>query len=207
MTEPSVGQPHPTGSRSGRSGEATRVRILDACEVLFAEQGYVGTSVRDIAAQAQVRLGSVHYHFGAKDRILAATIDRKLGLLKATIQASFDQIRAEKAELGIADAVRAFIMPFLKISVDRTSELRDFVIMTSHLMSSYRIPEIKPSLMRLSAISDIFTGSVREIVPAADESDLLTAAYLIEAALIFMVQDPGLPRRSQRPPSLRRSAR
>lgn len=178
-------------SKLVQKGEATRSRILDAAELLFSQRGYDGTSLRDIAAAAEVRMGLVHYHFGAKDQILAATIERKLGLLHTLIQASFDKATQKSTDLTVEDAVRAFILPFLLVSSDEEHELRNFVIMTSHLMSSYRLPEVKPSLMRLSAVSDIFTTNIRKILPDAGDSELLTATYLIEAALIFMVQDPG----------------
>lgn len=178
-------------SKLVQKGEATRNRILDASELLFSRRGYDGTSLRDIASEADVRLGLVHYHFGVKAQILAATIDRNLEPLRAVIQASFDAARGSGRAFTIEDAVRAFILPFLQISADKDHGLRNFVVMTSHLMSSYRQPEVKPSLMRLSAISQIFTSAVRELLPRAHEGDLLTATYLIEAALIFMVQDPG----------------
>lgn len=172
-------------------GDATRARILDAAEVLFSRRGYDGTSLRDIAGLAEVRLGLVHYHFGVKAQILAATIDRRLDCLRGLIQSRFDEVEHAGQPLTIEQSVRAFILPFLEVSADPSHEMRNFVIMTSHLMSSYRLPEVKPSLMRLGAISAIFTSSVRKAVPHANEGDLLTATYLIEAALIFMVQDQG----------------
>lgn len=176
-------------------GEQTRGRILDAAELLFSQRGYDGTSLRDISALAQVRMGLAHYHFGAKDRILAQVIERKLDALREAIEESFAEARGRARDgaqpFAIEDAVRAFILPFLTISSTPEHPLRHFVVMTSHLMSAYRLPEIKPSLMRLSAISDIFIGSLRELRPDAVEADLLTGTYLIEAALIFMVQDPG----------------
>lgn len=177
--------------RPAPKGEATRQRILDAAEVLFSQRGYDGTSLRDIAALAEVRMGLVHYHLGVKAQILSATMDRKLDALRSLIQSRFDEAGAGGATVSIEQAVRAFVLPFLEISADPAHEMRNFVIMTSHLMSSYRLPDVKPSLTRLSAISAIFTTSIRAAVPNADEGDLLTATYLIEAALIFMVQDPG----------------
>lgn len=178
-------------NRNVQRGEETRCRILDAAEVLFSQRGYDGTSMRDLAALAEVRMSLVHYHFGAKDQVLAATVDRKIGKLQDRIQGSFDALEADDGLSTIEDCVRAFILPFLAISADKAHELHDFVIMTSHLMSSYRLPEVKPTLMRLSSISQIFTSKVRQLCPDADEGELLTGTYLIEAALIFMVQDPG----------------
>jgi AcrR family transcriptional regulator len=49
-----------------RDSRLTRARILDAAERLFAENGYDGVSIRAIAAEADVQLALIHYHFGTK---------------------------------------------------------------------------------------------------------------------------------------------
>ncbi|HTN07041.1 MAG TPA: TetR family transcriptional regulator [Agriterribacter sp.] len=51
-----------------------RVHILDAAEQLFAEKGFEGTSVRDIAGQAGVNLAMISYYFGSKEKLLVALI-------------------------------------------------------------------------------------------------------------------------------------
>lgn len=51
-----------------------RVHILDAAEQLFAEKGFDGTSVRDIAGQAGVNLAMISYYFGSKEKLLVALI-------------------------------------------------------------------------------------------------------------------------------------
>lgn len=56
---------------------ATRARIFDAAERLFAERGYDGASVRDIAAEAGVRPGLVGFHGGAKEDLLRAVVARR----------------------------------------------------------------------------------------------------------------------------------
>ncbi len=178
-------------SPASKRGAQTRSRILDAAERLFSQRGYHGTSMRDLAAEADVRMGLVHYHFGTKDQVLASAIDRKLPALTQEIEASFAAARAEGGLTSVEGCVRAFIMPFLAVHADRSHMLHYFVVMSSHLMSSYRVPEVQPALQRLSAISAIFTGALRSIHPALDEDRLLTGTYLIEAALIFMMQDPG----------------
>src|SRR3954466_16165645 len=57
----------------------TKQKILDAAEKLIAEQGYAATSLRQIIAAAEVNLAAVHYHFGSKDELLTAVIQRKVG--------------------------------------------------------------------------------------------------------------------------------
>jgi AcrR family transcriptional regulator len=50
------------------------VHILEVAEDLFAEKGFDGTSVRDIAGQAGVNLAMISYYFGSKEKLMAALI-------------------------------------------------------------------------------------------------------------------------------------
>ena len=49
--------------------QATRRRILAAASELFAERGFHGTTMRDIAERARVNLAAAHYHFGSKQAL------------------------------------------------------------------------------------------------------------------------------------------
>jgi len=53
-----------------------RVALLDAAADLFAARGPAAVSVRDVAARAGVNHGLVHRHFGSKEALIAATLDR-----------------------------------------------------------------------------------------------------------------------------------
>jgi AcrR family transcriptional regulator len=69
-----------------------RTKLMDAAEALFAERGYLQTSVRDIAAGAGVRTPSVYYHFGSKEKLLVALLrerfDWYLDGLRAALSAT-----------------------------------------------------------------------------------------------------------------------
>ncbi len=56
--------------RRREQAAATRQAILEAAERLFAERGYVGTSVAEIAREARVSLKTVHAVFGTKAEVL-----------------------------------------------------------------------------------------------------------------------------------------
>jgi AcrR family transcriptional regulator len=56
----------------------TRTRILEAASELFLERGYARTTMKDIAAQANVARDTVHAIFGSKARVLTALIDLRL---------------------------------------------------------------------------------------------------------------------------------
>lgn len=61
----------------GRPGGAdSRDRILDNAGRLFAERGYNGVSMRDLASAARVNLGAVNYHFGGKRSLYHETVKR-----------------------------------------------------------------------------------------------------------------------------------
>jgi AcrR family transcriptional regulator len=58
-------------------GEATRLRILDAARDALVENGYAGTSTRSVADHAGAPLSLVHYHFGGKQQLLVAVLERE----------------------------------------------------------------------------------------------------------------------------------
>lgn len=49
-----------------------QVQIIEAAEQLFAEKGFDGTSVRDIADKAGINLAMISYYFGSKEKLLEA---------------------------------------------------------------------------------------------------------------------------------------
>lgn len=53
-------------------GESTRLAILQAAHDLFVEQGYHGTSMRQIAHRAKVALGGLYNHFASKQEVFEA---------------------------------------------------------------------------------------------------------------------------------------
>ena len=53
--------------RSPSRGERTRAEIIQAAHDLFIQQGYHGTSMRQIAGQAGIALGGLYNHFESKE--------------------------------------------------------------------------------------------------------------------------------------------
>ena len=68
--------PRPRGGRGRRpGGEDTRARILEAARQAFAERGYDGATVRDVAGRAGVDPALVHHYFGTKQRLFVAAME------------------------------------------------------------------------------------------------------------------------------------
>lgn len=51
-----------------------QIEILEVAETLFAEKGFDGTSIRDIAKVAKINIAMVSYYFGSKERLLQSLI-------------------------------------------------------------------------------------------------------------------------------------
>ncbi|MGL6158869.1 TetR/AcrR family transcriptional regulator [Microbulbifer sp.] len=85
--------------------EATREKILDVARQHFAENGFSGTSLRDIARDCGVSHAMIRYHFATKDN-----------LWREAVRDMFARLRAE---LGVAEGELA--------SLDTLEGLREFL--------------------------------------------------------------------------------
>lgn len=63
-------------SRRAEYAEATRVAIVEAARLLFSRQGFVGTKVDDIAAEARVAPATVYAVAGGKRGLLRTLVDQ-----------------------------------------------------------------------------------------------------------------------------------
>lgn len=69
----------------------TKIKIIEVARVMFATNGFDGTSVREIARAAEVNVASVNYHFSSKEKLFHEI------LLKGHTDCSADiQAMAEK---------------------------------------------------------------------------------------------------------------
>jgi len=63
-----------------------REHILVVAEELFAEKGFDGTSVRDIAQQAGVNLAMISYYFGSKEKLLESLLEFRAGYMYGILE-------------------------------------------------------------------------------------------------------------------------
>ncbi len=66
-------------------GEETKQRIIDVAIAIFGDQGFAGTSTRDIAAAAKVNTPAIHYYFGGKLGLYDACIDQLTAMVSRRI--------------------------------------------------------------------------------------------------------------------------
>jgi AcrR family transcriptional regulator len=90
-----------------KKGEATRLAIEDAALVLFMEQGYHATSMRQIAERVDLALGGIYNHFASKDEIFEGIIIDKHPYKK--LLPSILAHEGENLEEFFKNALHAFI--------------------------------------------------------------------------------------------------
>src|SRR5512138_404940 len=66
-----------TGKMQGPQ-PATKDRILQVAEELFAQKGYEGTRTRDIAEQVGINISTLHFHWKSKDELYTAVYQNLL---------------------------------------------------------------------------------------------------------------------------------
>lgn len=91
---------------------ASRARILDSAERVFARGGFDGATMRDIAAEAAVPVGLVSHHGGTKEELFAEVVARRAGELSAARLGALAEVKAIAAP-DTAALLRAFIGPYV----------------------------------------------------------------------------------------------
>jgi AcrR family transcriptional regulator len=81
-----------------------QVQIMETAETLFAEKGFNGTSVRDIAEKANVNLAMISYYFGSKDKLLEALFTYRGEYIKLKLEKMI-----ENKEMGSLEKIYLLI--------------------------------------------------------------------------------------------------
>ena len=98
-----------SGGRLARRKARTVSAILDAAEHHFLESGYESTKVDRIAHDADVAVGSLYNHFGGKEALYGALIERALDLFEAYLDEDRDtDLSALDQTLDIAGRLARF---------------------------------------------------------------------------------------------------
>lgn len=78
------------------SGRERREQLIRIGRSLFAERGFEGASVEEVAARAGVSKPVVYQHFGGKEGLYAVVVDREMQLLERVITESLEHGRSRK---------------------------------------------------------------------------------------------------------------
>lgn len=122
--------------------QATRKRIIDAAEKLFAEKGVEATSLLDIArASEQKNRSALQYHFTNKEGLLHAVLDKHAIPIAAARNACLDQLEAS-GDYGLYQLVQALVEP-MAAELDNPDGGYEFIKIHSELMTSEPFRELR----------------------------------------------------------------
>lgn len=172
-----------TNRRLGRppstSSEQTRLRILDAARVCFAQHGYEATTNRMLAESAQLTTGAIYHYFDSKLDLYLQTHTQVQALVyerfeaaaadaEPTFVAGITAVLDEALALNREDPTLATFLVGVRTDAERIDELRDQPTLVPHRRS------------------DFFGGLVRLGVETGelDEADIGLVLEVIAAMLI-----------------------
>jgi len=139
---------------SRKRSRGTRERILEAAEELFAEEGFDRVSVRHITSAGGVNLAAVNYHFGSREGLIDAVLERYINPINEERLRILDELEAGGALPGLEQLVGAFVRPM--VFRDESDEVarKIFFKMLGRCMSerSYRLPAGALELFQQTAV-------------------------------------------------------
>jgi AcrR family transcriptional regulator len=86
-----------------------QIQIMEAAEELFAEKGFDGTSVRDVAKEAGVNLAMISYYFGSKEKLMESLFKYRGEFIKLQLESMI-----ENKELSSLEKVYALIDNYIE---------------------------------------------------------------------------------------------
>lgn len=96
---------------------ARAAQIVGAARTVLAREGVAGTTLRMVAAEAGVPLGTLHYVFPSRERLLRAVLEQITEELAGTVRHSI------RPGMGFAEAVSAAFASYWKL-VEREPKTR-----------------------------------------------------------------------------------
>ena len=101
------------GARPARKQQqrsvVTQQKLLDAAIEAFSENGFKGTSTRDIAERAGVHHPLITYHFKNKDMLWRAAADRVFRDFRRSLAASLEDHKDECPKERMSSLIRAYV--------------------------------------------------------------------------------------------------
>lgn len=109
MSEETVETANKSARKQQQRSLVTQQKLLDAAIEAFSENGFKGTSTRDIAERAGVHHPLITYHFKNKDRLWRAAADKVFRDFGRSLAASLQDHQDEGPKQRMASMIRAYV--------------------------------------------------------------------------------------------------
>jgi AcrR family transcriptional regulator len=121
------------GRIAGMTAEETRSRLIEAASQSFAQHGYDGTRIAEIAGDAGLSSGAIYAHYRSKAELLLASLQARsqgeiAGLVRSDMQADLvSTIAALGSKLDVPDAGDSGLLIEAIVAARRDTELRSLL--------------------------------------------------------------------------------
>ena len=172
----------------------TKNKILNAAEELFSLHGFSGTSLRDIHSLSGVRISLCYYHFGSKEDVLQAVVDRRAD---AHQQALLEILNNHKKLYGdkpipVDKLVEAYARPILERHLAHGNGWRNYTRLMAYLYSESAHLGPKVQVHKYDPVINQFITEFRKSIPYANESDLQWGVYFLRSSIVNLLLDTQL---------------
>lgn len=168
-----------------------RERILDAAEALFAERGFDGVTLRQIAVAAGVDVALASYHFGKKHELFRAVLERRATDLNKVRRDALTRAR-EKASPDVASVeavIEAFLRP-LEIAQETGDEgWANYLALIAYINNSTYWGSMMSDLF--DELVTEFIDALRQALPDASDTDLFWCYNNLSGALTLTFARTG----------------
>lgn len=156
----------------------TKEKIMESASVLFADHGYEGTSVREIAKAAGVNVASVNYYFSSKENLFLEIM--RAGFIECASQMKF---LLEKNKGNLEDTFIDYFRYFLENSHNLRSH---FKMMLSSQHSHHLISEGTEDGVYGPPGGMVMAGALKKISPESKEEDIYWALRTLFSHIIHI---------------------
>lgn len=171
--------------------EATKERILDSAEKLFARLGYHAASIRDIAAEADCQSALVGYHFGSKQELMDHVLARRSEVLNAERLAFLERARVQSQDgpIRVRTLLEGYVGTILKRAARNDQGWRNYTQMVAMAASSPEWSELTDK--HFNAVARAYLGELQRSQPDISEEDLHQGFFFAVGAMVNVCARPG----------------
>ena len=172
-------------------GEATRTKILDAAERLFADHGYDGVSLRQITTEAGVQLAMVNYHFGSKTGLWERVFERRTAVLGERRLAMLAEAEAAGDRPTVEALITAFVQPLLEISMGGDPGWKNYARLIAQVANSGATPSLTTIIDQFDPVARRFIAAFRKALPERSEEEVVWSFHFLMGAMLHTFADTG----------------
>ena len=163
---------------------STKNKILDAAESLFAENGFNGTSLREITSLAEVNLAAVNYHFGSKKELIKAVMSRYMNELSPRLETALGEV-CQQDKPSLLDVFSAFIQPLLSLNELKDNGTSNFLQLLGRGYSDSQGFLRWFLTTRYPAVFDNFILAVQKAYPELSAEDIFWRLHFTMGTVVF----------------------